>query len=287
VRRALLRVLGAVAALGLAGYCAALGYLFVFQRDFVFVPGGALTAPEAEGLAGVQVITLTAADGTALTGWYAASAPGLPTLLYFHGNAGNFSERADRFEQVRASGFGLLAMSYRGYPGSGGQPSEAAIASDALEAFDWLAARTDSIVLHGESLGTGVASYVAAERPARAVILEAPYTATVDIAAETYPWVPVSLLMRDQFLSREHVTRIEEPLLIVHGTADARIPVEHGKRLHELAGEPKQIVLIEGARHNNLWGQGLWDIVLGFLAEHRVVAQPEAEVRRMPSLAGR
>jgi fermentation-respiration switch protein FrsA (DUF1100 family) len=142
-------------------------------------------------------------------------------------------------------------------------------------------------VLHGESLGTGVASYVAAERPARAVVLEAPYTATVDIAAETYPWVPVSLLMRDQFLSREHVTRIDEPLLIVHGTADARIPVEHGKRLHALAGGPKKLSLIEGARHNNLWDQGLWRIVLGFLAESRVIAQPEAKVRRRPSLAGR
>ena len=96
-----------------------------------------------------------------------------------------------------ASGFGLLAMSYRGYPGSGGRPSETALFSDALEIFDWLAERTSDIVIYGESLGTGIATYAASKRPARALVLEAPFTAAVDIAATQYPWVPVGLLMRD------------------------------------------------------------------------------------------
>jgi uncharacterized protein len=287
VRRGAARTIAAAAGLLLVAYLCALAYLYAFQRGYVFHPGGTLEAPGAAGLAGVEAVELVASDGTTLTAWYAPAAPGRPTLLYFHGNAGNVSDRADRFRQVRDSGFGLLAPSYRGYPGSGGSPSEAALAADALLAFDWLSERSSTIVVHGESLGTGIAASVAAQRPAAAVVLEAPYTAAVDMAAAAYPWVPVGLLMHDQFLSREHVKRIDEPLLIVHGTADTVIPVDHARRLFDLAGEPKELAIFEGARHDDLWEQGLWRTVLGFLAEHRVVDQPEAAVRRIPSLAGR
>jgi fermentation-respiration switch protein FrsA (DUF1100 family) len=264
LRRALRLIIAIAAPLAIA-YVAACAYLFVFQRDFVFKPGGTFSAPAAEGLAGVEVVTLTVRDGTRLAGWYRAAEPGRPTVLYFHGNAGNVSGRAERFRQIFGSGFGLLAMSYRGFPGSGGRPSEAGFFSDALEAFDWLAARTPEIVVHGESLGTGVATYVASEREARALVLEAPFTAALDIAAETYPWVPAALLMRDPFLSREAIRKVDEPVLILHGTADTVVPVELGKRLFEAAGEPKRLVIVEGAQHNDLWERGLWPAVLDFL----------------------
>jgi len=185
------------------------------------------------------VIAIPAGDWS-FTAWYAPGAPGLPTLLYFHGNAGNMSERADRFAEVLKSGFGLLAVSYRGYPGSAGSPSEAGFFADALTAFDWLATRTPDIVLHGESLGTGVATFVASKREARALILEAPFTATVDIAAATYPWVPVAYLMTDQFRSRDYIKQVGEPVLIVHGTADTVDPISYVKDLFELGGEPKE-----------------------------------------------
>jgi uncharacterized protein len=272
----------------IAVYLVAVGYLFVVQRSYVFVPGGTLASPADEGLEAVDVVTLRSADGTTLTGWYAEAEAGLPILLYFHGNAGNISDRADRFRQVLASGFGLLALSYRGYAGSGGRPGEAALFSDALETFDWLAERTDDIVVHGESLGTAVATYVAAERPARALVLEAPFTAALDMAADTYPWVPVSWLMRDPFLSRDYIERVEEPVLIAHGAADEMVPVEHGRRLFEAAGEPKALVIIDGASHSDLWDRGLWPAVLEFLRKQGVAAQPVADpaVRRMPSFAG-
>jgi fermentation-respiration switch protein FrsA (DUF1100 family) len=175
-------------------------------------------------------------------------------------------------------------VSYRGFAGSGGSPSEAALFSDALEIFDWLQARTQDIVIHGESLGTGVAAYLAAERPARALILEAPYTAALDIAGATYPWLPVSWLMRDPFVTREHIQRVDEPVLIVHGTADRVIPVEHGKRLYETAGDPKQLAIVEGAGHSDLWDRGLWSTVLDFLRAN--APQAPAAVREAPSLAG-
>ena len=255
---------GGVAAL-IAVYLAAVGYLFVFQRDYVFEPGGTLEQPNEADLEGVELVEISARDGTRLVGWYIPARSGMPTALYFHGNAGSLSRRADHFGQIAETDYGLLAFSYRGYPGSGGSPSEQALFSDALEIYDWLADRTDNIVVYGESLGTAVATYVAAERPSQALVLEAPFTAALDMAAETYPWVPVSLLMRDPFLSREHIKRVEEPVLIIHGTDDIVVPVEHGRQLFEFAGEPKAIEIIEGAGHSNLWDRGLWRKVMKFL----------------------
>ena len=285
MRHPVLRGIGLIIALIVTAYLAAVAYLFVFQRDYVFRPGGALAQPAELGLPGVEVLEFRMGDGTVLTGWHADPAPGLPSVLYFHGNAGNLSDRADRFKKILASGFGLTAVSYRGFAGSGGEPSEAALFADALEIYDWLALRNDDIVIHGESLGSGIATHVAAERRARALVLEAPYTAALDIAAATYPWVPVAYLMRDPFLTRDHIKRVEEPVLILHGTADAVVPVEHGRRLFEAAGAPKQLAIIDGAGHSDLWERGLWPAVLDFLTT-TAAAQPAAEVRRMPSFAG-
>jgi fermentation-respiration switch protein FrsA (DUF1100 family) len=274
VGKSLYRAAGLVVVAVAALYVAACGYLFIFQRDYVFEPGGTLATPAEKGLARVEVVALQAKDGTQLTGWYAPASPGRSTLLYFHGNSGNVSGRAKRFAQVLGSGFGLLAMSYRGYPGSGGAPSEAGFFSDGLEVFDWLAARTPDLVVYGESLGTAVATYVASERPAKALVLEAPFTAALDIAAATYPWVPTSLLMRDPFLSRENILRVDEPLLIIHGTDDQVVPVEMGRKLFALAREPKKLAIIDGAAHSDLWDLGLWPIVLGFLRTEGVTGAP-------------
>ena len=251
-------------------YAFPVSYLYVFQRDFVFKPGGELATPADKGLAGVDVRSFEMADGVRLTGWYAPTDAGKPSVLYFHGNAGNLSGRSARFATVLASGFGLLAASYRGYPGSEGSPGERQLIADGLALYDWLAGQSDQIVVHGESLGTGiaVAVAVAASRDARALVMEAPFTAAVDIAARQYPWMPVGLLMRDQFRSRQRIGDVSEPLLIVHGTDDPVIPVDHGRRLFALAGEPKTLAIVDGARHDDLWPRGLWQRVLRLLDEN-------------------
>lgn len=242
----------------------AAGYMYLNQRGFVFVPTGTLADPADKGLAGVDVEIVAMADGTRVTVWRAAPAqPEMPTVVYFHGNSGNVSGRSNRFRQIIDSGFGLYAPSYRGYAGSEGSPSEAALISDALEHFDRAAAGPSPIILHGESLGTGVATAVAASRPRTGLlVLEAPYTALVDIAAAQYPWLPVSLLMKDPMPTRERIGAVEAPVLIVHGADDTLISVAHGKDLFERAGSPKRNVIIEGAGHSDLWTKGLWPAVL-------------------------
>jgi fermentation-respiration switch protein FrsA (DUF1100 family) len=246
-------------------YLAAAAYLYAYQRSYVFKPSGALAAPEDKGLSGVEVLDLTASDGTPLKAWYARAADGRPTFLYLHGNGGNISGRSDRFARILSGGYGLMAPSYRGYAGSGGEPSEAAFISDGVLAYDWLSERADRIVVYGESIGTGVAVPVAAERDPMAVVLEAPLSAAVDLASEQYPWLPVNLLMKDQFRSRDRVGRISEPLLIVHGTGDSVVPISQGRDLFDHATGEKAIHVIEGAGHGDLWDKGLWPVVRGFV----------------------
>jgi pimeloyl-ACP methyl ester carboxylesterase len=251
-------------AVGVAvAYLVAAGYMYVNQRSFVFVPRGALAAPPEKGLDGVTVETVDMADGTTTTVWTSAPAvEGLPVVLYFHGNSGNVSTRSERFRQILDSGYGLYAPSYRGYAGSGGSPSEELLISDGLEHFDRAGAAGEPVIVLGESLGSGIATAVAGERPdAALLVLEAPYTALVDMAFEQYPWLPVGLLMKDQMPSRERIGNVAASVLILHGTLDSIIPVEHGRRLFERATDPKQIVIVEGAGHHVLWDNGLWSAV--------------------------
>lgn len=251
------------------GYTAAAGYMYAFQRDFVFKPDGVLAAPASKGLPNVTQEVTTLKDGTSITVWSALpTLKDAPTVLYFHGQTGNVSGRASRFQQIVESGFGLYAPSYRGYAGSEGLPSEAAFVEDGLAYFDQLEAAGANVIVHGESLGTGVAAAVAEQRPsARMLILEAPYTSAEDMAAQRYPWLPVSLLMRDPFLTRDRIAAVEAPTLIVHGTADTVIPVENGHNLFQLATEPKRLEIVEGVDHGSLWKNGLWSAVKRFLED--------------------
>ena len=142
---------------------------------------------------------------------------------------------------------------------------EAAFISDGVLAYDWLSERANRIIIYGESIGTGVAVPVAAERNPAGVVLEAPLSAAVDLAWEQYPWLPVNLLMKDQFRSRDLVGRINEPLLIVHGTADRVVPLDQGRDLFDHATGDKTLHVIEGAGHGDLWNKGLWPVVQQFV----------------------
>ncbi|WP_170465486.1 alpha/beta hydrolase [Ruegeria arenilitoris] len=244
-------------------YAGIVGYMYVNQQSLLFKPEGELPAPNMVGLADVEAISLTMTDGTALTAWSAPPATeGAPTVLFFHGQTGNLGDRADRMREILNSGFGLLAPSYRGYPGSEGEPSEWALISDGVQMYDQLDSDGAPVVLLGQSLGTAVAAAVAEQRPnAQLLVLEAPFTATVDVAAERYPWLPVHALMRDQFATRDLIEGISVPTLIFHGTEDETVPLHHGEALAAMAGDTAEIHVIPDGTHNDLWSHGLWDQV--------------------------
>ena len=253
---------------GVALYAVVGAFMLIFQRKLMYFPDTRRILPSQIELTGVDEELLQRGDGVQLVTWYTRARPGRPTLLYFHGNGGGLYNRAARVRHYQEHGLGVWLISYRGYAGSTGRPSERAIIADALAAYDALVAKgvpERDIVLYGESLGTGVAVQLATQRTPRAVILEAPFTAAVDVGAEAYPFVPVRVFMADKFMSRRYISRITAPLLIFHGEKDRVIPVAHGRKLLNLAPEPKTGVFLPDAGHDDLYSKGAWPYIRNFL----------------------
>jgi fermentation-respiration switch protein FrsA (DUF1100 family) len=249
-------------------YVVALSGMYVFQRDLQYFPTRRDPAPDAAGLTGVERIALPTPDGETLVLWYTAPAADRPVILFLHGNAGEIADRADRFAFYQAQGFGVAFLSWRGYGGSTGAPSETGLLIDAKAAYDQLRTQgipPDRMVLVGESLGTGPAVITAAANPVAAVVLEAPYSAAVDIARRAYPWAPVGLLMKDQYRSRDHIAAINAPLLILHGEADRVIPQGFGKRLFEAAKDPKTFLSLGPVGHDALFSPRTWEKEAAFI----------------------
>jgi uncharacterized protein len=237
------------------GYLAWLALLFVGQRAMLFpIPTRERTSPEAAGLAEAEEHVLTTDDGEKVIVWHVPAKPGRPVILHFLGNGDFLAARVGRFRAMTSDGTGLVALCYRGYAGSSGYPSERGILQDAAAAYAFTTARyaADRIVAWGSSLGSGVAVALASERSIGKLILEAPYTSAADIAGAHYRFVPVRLLMRDQFRSDERIARVTAPLLVMHGTDDPVIPIIFGERLFALAQGPKQFVRFPGGGHDNL-----------------------------------
>jgi hypothetical protein len=262
------RIFIAVAILfGLA--TAGCGALALSANSFIYHPSTAVVAPNLPGVAAEHIRT---SDGQTLVAWYSPPPRGGPIFLFFDGNGGRPQVWGGRWRRIQEGGAGFLAVYYRGYSGSTGAPTEAGLHEDARAGYDWLIAHgytPQDIVIHGFSLGTGVAVQLAAERPARALILEAPFTSINDVASEHAPmFASASSVITDRFASCDWIARVHMPLLIVHGDHDSVVPFGEGERLYTLANEPKQFVRMPGSDHATLVRDGLYDHIWPFLAEH-------------------
>jgi len=255
--------------LGLLGYCSILALMYVFQRTLMYFPDPARTPPAAAGLPQAEEVTLRSDDGETLIAWHVTPRGDKPVVIYFQGNAEGLKARVGRFTWLTADGTGLLALCYRGYGGSSGRPSEDGLIRDARAAYDFVRARDPGkrIVLFGESLGTGVAVALAAEREVAGVILDAPYTSTAEVGAAAYPFAPVRWLIKDSFRSDERIARVHAPLLFLHGERDTIIPIRFSEKLFGLAHEPKRMVRFPLGGHVNLDDYGAAKVVKEFLAE--------------------
>lgn len=258
-------------------YLLAAGAMFVFQRQLQYFPSHKAPSPVEAGFDGADVHALTASDGTQLVLWHAPAPPGAATVLYLQGNGGEMADRPRRWAAYRAAGLGVAYLSYRGYGGSGGTVSEAGLHDDAATAYRWLMEKgvaPDRLAVVGESLGTGVAVRLAADHPVGAVVLEAPYTSTADVAAAVYPWLPVRLLMLDQFRSIDHIARVRAPVFFFHGDQDATIPIRFGQALYAAANEPKEFHIAPGKGHEALYEGPTWALEVAFLARVLPVIAP-------------
>jgi fermentation-respiration switch protein FrsA (DUF1100 family) len=241
------------------GYLGGLAALFLLQRSFLFpIPQTVRTTPAAAGFPAVEEHLLTTDDGEKVIVWHLPAKPGHPVVLYFHGNGDFLAGFFGRFRDIIADGTGVVALSYRGYAGSSGRPSEQGLLQDAAAAYAFTLARysADQIVVWGFSLGSGVAVALAAEQPVGRVILEAPYASIAEVAASVFPIFPTRFVMRDPFHSDARIARVKAPLLFMHGARDPTIPIASGERLFALAHEPKQFVRFPEGGHNDLDAYG-------------------------------
>jgi fermentation-respiration switch protein FrsA (DUF1100 family) len=228
--------------------------MYLAQRSLMYFPDGQRTAPAAAGVPAAEEIVLSTADGEKVILWHVAPREGRPVIVYFHGNGGALRHRADRFRRLTADGTGLVALSYRGYGGSTGSPTESGLLADAAAAFAFTVARypTERIVVWGESLGSGVAVAIAATHPVACVVLESPFTSAADVASGVYWFLPVRLLMKDQFRSDQRIGKVSAPFLLMHGERDQVVPVALGRRLFELGNEPKRFLRFPAGGHVDL-----------------------------------
>jgi len=242
-------LIGAVALYGTL-----LALMYVAQRRLQYFPERRRTAPRMIGLPQAEETVLDTADGERVIVWHVPPRGGRPIFLYFHGNGGALRWREERFRALIADGSGLVALSYRGYGGSSGRPTETGLIEDARAAYAFAVARYEAerIVLWGESLGSAVAVALAAEKPVGCVVLEAPFTSATDVGAHHYWFVPVRPLIKDRFRSDLRVGKVTAPVLVVHGEDDFIVPIIFGARLYGLIRAPKRFVRVPGAGHNDL-----------------------------------
>ncbi len=229
------------------------------QRHLVFIPLHGEMAPAEAGLRAVSAGSITLPDGNRLVTWQHPAASGRPTLLYYHGNGGNLADRANVFDLFIRHGYGVFAVSYPGFSGSTGNPTEANVIAAGLAAYDTLrksGVPASDIVLWGESLGTGVAIQVATQRRAAAVVLDAPYSSVVDVAADRFWYLPVRALMWDRFESTSFAPRVAIPTLILAGTQDEVIPVRFAQKLRDALPGEKRYVEYPTGSHLNLLAKG-------------------------------
>jgi fermentation-respiration switch protein FrsA (DUF1100 family) len=255
---------------GAGAYCAMVAFLYLAQRSFLYFPQPARISPAAAGLPGAEEAVLETGDGERVIAWHIPPRGDKPVVIYFHGNGEVVASRLERHRNLTESGNGLVALSYRGYMGSSGSPTEQGLLLDAEAAYRFASMRhpENPIVVWGHSLGSGVAVALAARHAVAKLILEAPFTSTAEVAAGLFPFVPVQWLMHDQFHSDQRIDAVRAPLLIMHGARDDVIPIRLGERLFALAHEPKRFVRFTDGGHDDLDRYGADAVAQGFIEEN-------------------
>jgi fermentation-respiration switch protein FrsA (DUF1100 family) len=245
-------------------------FVFLYQPRLVYFPQveRELTAtPRAAGL-DYEDVTLTTADNVKLHGWWVPSRNARGTILLMHGNAGNISHRLGYLTMFNRLGYSVLLFDYRGYGKSGGHPDEEGTYRDAEAAWLHLAATRNvaprDIVMVAESLGGGVATWLALKYPPRALVLASTFRSVPDLGAQIYPWLPVRLLARITYDNLGRIAKVDAPVLIAHSRDDDVIPFAHGEALFAAAREPKQMLVLAGGHNDGfLFTRDAWIAAVG------------------------
>lgn len=223
-------------------YSSLLVILFIFQRNLMYHPqennyfGDKL---EVE----IEKVNITTIDNINLLGWFhKKDLNKFKTIIYFHGNAGTLDNRIHKLNHFKDMDVNFLIISWRGFSGNSGKPSEQGLYKDGKSTIDWLkklGLNEKDIILYGESLGTGVATEIAQYNNFAGLVLETPFTSMIEAAKNFYPYIPVGLLLKDEYKNDKKIQNINIPILVMHGESDQIVPFWMGKKIYEIANQPK------------------------------------------------
>jgi len=223
-------------------YFLVLVFLYFYQRNLLYHPNENNYSGDKISV-DIEKVKIQTADNIELLGWYhEKNLKDYKTLVYFHGNAGSLENRIHKLNHFQDMNINFLIIAWRGFNGNKGKPSERGLYVDGKSAIDWLKKKgvdEKNLILYGESLGTGVATHLAQNKNYAGVILETPFTSMVDAAKNFYPYIPINLLLKDKFENFKKVKNINIPILVMHGEIDQIVPFSMGKKIYEIANNPK------------------------------------------------
>ena len=216
--------------------------LYFFQRSLLYHPtennygGDRLTV-------NIEKVKIVTEDNIDLLAWYHnKDINKFKTILYLHGNAGSLENRIHKINHFEDMNINFLLLSWRGFSGNKGEPTEQGLYQDARSAVKWLIKQgvfEENIIIYGESLGTGVTTEIAQNKNFAGIILESPFTSMVAAGKSKYPIFPIRLLLKDRYESDKKIKNIKSPVLIMHGEQDNIVPFWMGEKMFQLANEPK------------------------------------------------
>ena len=243
-------------------------YLFFYQRNLLYLPNENNNSGDKISV-DIEKVKIPTSDNIELLGWYhEKNLTDHKTLVYFHGNAGSLENRIHKLNHFKDMNINFLIIAWRGFSGNNGKPTEQGLYIDGKSAIDWLikkGADEKNLILYGESLGTGVAIHLAQYNNYAGVILETPFTSMIDTAKKFYPYIPVSLLLKDKFENYKKIKNINSPILVMHGEVDQIVPFFMGKKIYELANEPKYSYFTKYDNHMMEYDEKLVFAIKSFL----------------------
>ena len=242
---------------------------YIFQRNLLYHPkennyfGDPLTVE-------IEKVKVNTQDRIELLSWYHnKNLNNYKTILFLHGNAGSLENRIHKINHFKDMNVNFLLISWRGFSGNKGKPTEKGLYEDAKSAVSWLKSKgvnENNIIIYGESLGTGVATEIAQNKNFAGIILESPFTSMIDAGKNQYPYLPVRLLLKDKYESNKKIKNIKSPILIMHGKVDTLVPFDMGKKMYELANEPKYYYFSEYDDHMMEYNEKLLKVLKDFIS---------------------
>ena len=249
-------------------YLAILVIIFFFQRNLLYHPTENNYSRDKISVF-VEKVNIKTQDELDLLAWYHnKNSSDYKTILFLHGNAGSLENRIHKINHFKKINVNFLLLSWRGFSGNKGKPNEVGLYEDAESAVKWLKTKginEKNIIIYGESLGTGVAIELGQDKKFAGIVLESPFTSMIDAAKEKYPFLPVRFLLKDKYENDKKIKNIKSPILVMHGKVDKLVPFHMGKKIYELANEPKYFYFTEYDNHMMEFNENLLKALKKFI----------------------